>query len=66
MKKSLYIILPLIGVCLSYLLVAFVKADANFVNWDEKTRFGTVILVAMFAVSFMYIAAIIINEEEEL
>jgi hypothetical protein len=59
MKKSLYVILPLIGFCLSYLLVAFVKADMNFINWNEGTRFVAVLWGFMGGFGFSFVADVI-------
>jgi len=49
LKKYIF---PFAGFFVAWLLVAFIKLDANVVNWDENSRFTLVLLGFLYGVVY--------------
>ena len=48
-----YILISLAGAAFLYLLIAFTKANINFMNWNEETRAFYSIYVIFFMLLFV-------------
>lgn len=44
MKKLLFVLLPLLGIAISYLMISFVALNFNFMQWSATMRAGTLML----------------------
>jgi len=61
MKKLIDVIPYFLIIFVSYISIAFVKADINTLNWDKSDRFAMILIILV--VSAMYSLFLLLNKK---